>query len=68
MLAATQERQMEKRYQRGKSSTVCETDHTIGKANVPNTTEYGKLMEESSISVAQHVERNGWTICSVKEC
>ena len=67
-MVATRERRTEKRCQRSKSSAACETDHTKEKADVQNTTEHGKWMEESSRSAVQHAEMNGWTICSVKEC
>ena len=67
-MVATHERRTEKSCQRGKSSAVCETDHTKEKADVQNTTEHEKLMEESSRFAVHHAETNGWTICSVKEC
>ena len=67
-MVATHERRMDKRYQRDKSSTACETDHMKEKADVQNTTEHGKWMEENSRSAVQHAGRNGWTTCSVKEC
>ena len=67
-MVATHECWMEKRNQRGKSPAARETDHTKEKADVQNTTEHGKWMEESSRSAVQHAEMNGWTICSVKEC
>ena len=58
-MVAAHERRMEQRCQRGKSSTACETERTEEKADVQNTTEHRKWMEESSRSALQHAERNG---------
>ena len=66
-MVAAQGHQMEKRYQRGKSSTAYENDPTKEKTDVQNAMGHEKRTEESSRSVAQHAGRNGWTVCSVKD-
>ena len=67
-MVSAQGHQKERRAQKGRFSTACETAHMKSKADVKNKKEYEKWMEESSRSAEQHAGKNDWTTYSVKEC
>ena len=58
MLVATRGHRMEKRDQKGRSSTAYETAHKKAKADAKSKKEYEKWMEESSRSEEQHAGKN----------
>ena len=49
---------MEKRDQKGRSSTAYETAHMKAKADAKNKKKYEKWLEESSRSAEQHAGKN----------
>ena len=59
---------MDRKAQRDKSSTACETAHTKEKVDAKKKREHAKWLEESSRSEEQHAEKSDWIAYSVKEC